>query len=102
MRQVEHSPVQDVKGVAALASDIKMLLGGRDQRDTEWQRNLVQALRTLRPDDFRRAIRAQLRFGGVGDRIFAVPKAWQKTYGWVFQPPKDSYWANFIDWLTTN
>ncbi|KAK3395777.1 hypothetical protein B0T20DRAFT_44929 [Sordaria brevicollis] len=48
----------------------------------------------------------QLNFGSLNTRHEAVPKAYGKTFSWIFEPPKvnennpdDLLWADFSKWL---
>ena len=92
----------DDKRIVSFESDIKRLLRSQDNRGDVWHENLIHALRSLRPESFQAAIRAQLRFRDVYEREASIPKAYEKTYEWIFKPPKQSNWDDFVKWLTSD
>lgn len=38
----------------------------------------------------------------MDDRQVSIPKAYHKTYEWIFNPPKDCNWSDFVEWLTNS
>jgi NACHT domain len=75
-------------------------LKSQEQRGAIWQQNLTKALHSLEPDSFRRAIRTRLDFNEMKDRELFIPIAYRKTYEWIFDPPNDTNWSDFVEWLT--
>jgi predicted NACHT family NTPase len=59
-------------------------------------------LRSLRPENFEAAIRAQLHFSGINHQEMSISEVHKKTYEWVFEPPKERNWHDFVKWMTSD
>lgn len=88
-------------------SGIKKLLRNQDWLGAIQQNLLVQAQKSIRPEDFRKEIRAQLWFRGMYDRETYISEAHDKTFEWVFEGQEHSRRlhlsrADFATWLQDN
>jgi len=52
--------------------------------------------------EFNRRLLAKLQFIEMDFRYEAIPPAYEKTFEWVFQPPLDSSWSDFTQWLRSD
>jgi hypothetical protein len=82
--------------------EIEKLIQNQDQNEATWQRNLGLALHHLDPKTFRNALRNSLYFEQMEERELTIPKAYQKTYEWIFNPSHNKDDCGFVNWLQSD